>query len=203
MEDPMQSSIIPHNLVMSYMRCDYCGKVETRVATIFHNYGCKSCDLHYELAKRDCRAYLHEHSMVMITDPSRNNIVDELVLRLKSTFVVKRTSGELQDGWKIRMRDGCDNTYIFKLNTHWAVPCLYGSENSSSSITKNVKIIDMEHIFSKLFISDILAVLDSGLYLNDFLETRNQEPHQEFPYIETVIVDGVQVRALSVPEDLA
>lgn len=191
-ENPMKNSVEPRSIVMTYESCDYCGQNNTQYSGVFQNFGIKSCDIHYSLAKRDCNAYLHSNMLVRLSDTYGNPVLRTFMEKMKTPFKVKRTSGLLQDGWTVRDNSTChaDQLYIRKLDGDWTFPCIHIADN----ITKNVAIADMTHVLDQSFIDYILEVLEKGIYIQDFIAAGIQELHDEAPFIEKRIVDGVEVR---------
>jgi hypothetical protein len=192
-ENPMKNSVEPRSIVMTYQRCDYCGQDDTQYSGISYNFGIKSCDIHYSLAKRDCNAYLHSNMLVRLSDTDGNPILKTFMEKMKTPFKVKRTSGMIQDGWTVRDNTSYDELYLRKLDGDWTFPCKHAEDN----ITKNVTIAEMTHVLDQSFIDSVLIVLEKGVYIQDFLAAGIQELHDEATFIEKRMVAGREVRIFS------
>ena len=173
-----QTQMLPHSLVLTYMRCDYCNKEDTKSFLIYDNFGIKTCDDHYELGKRDCKYYLQSNNMIHLQD------VQQLVDALPKSFSILRSSGEMQDGWSLDF----DDPYLRKINDTWHIPCV----NVEKYLTKRSSMNDMKHIIDVESMKDVIT----KSYL------RIEEPlgeYQEHPAIQKVIVEGLPCRMLVIP----
>ena len=174
----MPLSVKPHTLVLTYARCDYCKKNDHKVCCIGHMFGIKTCDEHYELAKRDCNSYLHSNHMVRLKD------VQSFLDVLPETFAIKRSSGIIEDGWKL------NNGFIRKIEGEWCFPCI----NEEINITKNSLIKDMTRIIDEGFINILLMKLEEGIYVNDYNMSNELEEYEEHPCVKMALVEGVECR---------
>ena len=186
----MKNSIVPHSIVMTYARCDYCGQEDTRYNGVHDKIGIKSCDDHYKLAKRDCNAYLHSTNRVRLLE--KHPVINKFRVRMQGTFAVKRTSGLIQDGWQLREEGFVDPVYITKVGGDWTFPCYMPDENMS----KYVAFKYMTHILEQSYIDSIIDVLEKGIYMKDYLASGVQETHEEPPFIKTALLNGEVVRML-------
>lgn len=175
--------MLPHSIVLTYTRCDYCEKADERSVLIYENFGIKTCVPHYDLGKRDCDSYLYLNKMIHLQD------VKQLVDALPETFPVKRTSGEMQDGWSV----DSDNPYIRQVDGEWHLSCV----NKEYNLTKKPSIKNMKHLIDVEFIEGIItkAQLQQSL--------RNSgnpvlEEYKEHPCVQREMVGGVECRVFRV-----
>jgi len=177
----VKMSAVPCSLVMTKMECFYCNKKDTGAAEISPNFGLKYCDDHKAASARDCRAYLHSHKMAALFDafnypatkPFMNMVVDQV------TFPVMRSSGEIQDGWRLNVAPPFEpSTFICNIQGVWMLPVVkYGD----IGIRKDVPIIDFIKVakFPEDVVHRALGGLEAGIYLNDFNEVEMVLGHQD------------------------
>lgn len=168
--------MLPHNLILTYARCDYCEKQDQKQALIYDDFGIKTCDDHYELGKRDCDSYLYLNNMIHLQD------VKQLVDALPETFSVKRTSGEMQDGWSVDL----NNPYLKKVDGEWHVPCI----NREYNLTKKPSLQNMTHLIDKELIENIINQVE--------LEKKSKhipaavKEYKEHPCVQRAVVDRAE-----------
>ena len=190
MEDPLYTnSLIPHRLVMRALACAYCGSHEETDDTLITNlFGIRHCRVHKDWAKRDCNAYLHEHQRVPVWEIGTHPILQPLVPMLGKSLVIKRSNGELQDGWFIRKHD---DTYMRCIENEWSLPLI----NREHNLHKSVPLAwflheDLKTANSSILTSEICARLHAlidylkrGLFKADYearqLATRMPDNPQE------------------------
>ena len=181
--------MLPHSLVLTHPLCDYCEKPEKNQALICDNFGIKTCEEHYELGKRDCETYMHLNNMIHLQD------VKQLVDALPETFCVKRSSGEIQDGWSLDL----NNPYVRKVNGEWHLTCV----NKEYNLTKKPSIHNMTHLMNSEFIQGVIAHLDKRLS-QPLQAPTSLEEYKDDPCIQRVMVGGVECRVVNVSHpDLA
>lgn len=172
--------MLPHNLVLTYMRCDYCEKEDTKCCIIYDNFGIKTCDDHYELGKRDCKYYLQSNDMIHLQD------VQQLVDALPKSFPILRSSGEMQDGWSLDF----DDPYLRKIYGNWHIPCV----NLTKYLTKRPSINDMTHIIDVESMKRLISLAESHFYTEQPLVE-----YKEHPAIQRIMTEGGECRVFVIP----
>lgn len=191
--------IEPQSLVMTPISCFYC-KVDNDTVRPIHIYwlfGLKCCAEHMAAGKRDCRAWMHKNGYVKLKDAFDNTALCSLLNILDSReFKVKRTSGEIQDGWHLNKGNQVDTVFIQRNEDHWIIPCCYLETNDY--IHKFVNLTDFSDIVPAELIEECLRVLDSGIYFSDFEEqcSLDKSVVPEMANVFPVIVDGQLGRVL-------
>jgi len=189
----------PQSLVMTPISCFYC-KVENdtvRSAQIYWLFGLKCCSEHKVAAKRDCRAWMHKNGFVKLKDAFDNTALCSLLNILDSQdFKVKRTSGEIQDGWRLNKGDQLDTVFIQRIDDNWMIPCRYLEDNDC--IQKHVNICDFTEIIPAELLEECTRTLDNGIYFSDFEEqcALDKSVVPEMANVFPVIVDGQVARVL-------
>ena len=191
--------IEPHSLVMTPMGCFYCKVDNDTVRSIQINYlfGLKCCSEHMAHGKRDCRAWMHKNGYVKLKDAFDNTALCSLLNILDSReFKVKRTSGEIQDGWHLNKGDQLDTVFIQRNEDHWMIPC--GHLESNDYIRKFVNLTDFSDVVPAELIEECTRTLDSGIYFSDFEEqcALDKSVVPEMANVFPVIVDGQLGRVL-------
>ena len=191
--------IEPQSLVMTPMGCFYC-KVDNDTVRPIHIYwlfGLKCCAEHKTAGKRDCRAWMHKNGYVKLKDAFDNTALSSLLNILDSReFKVKRTSGEIQDGWHLNKGDEVDTVFIQRNEDHWMIPC--GHLEPNDYIRKFVNLTDLSDVVPAELIEECLRVLDSGIYFSDFEEqcALDKSVVPEMANVFPVVVDGQLGRVL-------
>jgi len=185
MEDPVKNRLEPSSLIMTACRCFYCGKEQTRIYTAFHLYGMKTCDDHYKLAVRDCRAYYHRNQIAMMCDITNRSILTFLnILRdLSDGFSVERSNGSTDSGWKVNDIDTIfESAYATYLTNGWSIPCIKGELKKNVRIIDFLKYVNGPENFSEI-VDDAIIEFTEGIYKDDH---NNYEAitDQKMPYIE-------------------
>lgn len=170
--------MLPHSLILTYAKCDYCEKPNQRDALICENFGIKTCEEHYELGKRDCDSYLYLNNMIHLQD------VKQLVDALPETFSIKRTSGEMQDGWSIDL----NNPYIRKIDGEWYLPCI----NREYNLTKKPSINSLTYLMDERLIQSVMAKAELN-QSERHIPAAVQE-YKEHPDVQQVFANGVECR---------
>ena len=191
--------IEPQSLVMTPISCFYC-KVDNDTVRHIHIYwlfGLKCCAEHMAAGKRDCRAWMHKNGYVKLKDAFDNTALSSLLNILDSReFKVKRTSGEIQDGWHLNKGNQIDTVFIQRIDDHWLIPCRYLEDNDC--IRKHVNISEFSDIVPRELIEECTRVLDSGIYFSDFEEqcALDKSVVPEMANVFPVVVDGQLGRVL-------
>ena len=189
----------PRSLVMTPISCFYC-KVNNDTVRPIHIYwlfGLKCCAEHMAHGKRDCRAWMHKNGYVKLKDAFDNTALSSLLNILDSReFKVKRTSGEIQDGWHLNKGNQVDTVFIQRNEDHWMIPC--GHLEPNDYIRKFVNLTDFIDIVPRELIEECTRVLDSGIYFSDFEEQCALDKYvmPEMPNVFPVVVDGQVGRVL-------
>ena len=189
----------PRSLVMTPISCFYCRTLDDTVShlQIYYLFGLKCCSKHMTAGKRDCRAWMHKNGYVKLKDAFDNTALSSLLNILDSReFKVKRTSGEIQDGWHLNKGNQVDTVFIQRIDDHWLIPCRYLEDNDC--IRKHVNISEFSDIVPRELIEECTRVLDSGIYFSDFEEQCALDKYvmPEMPNVFPVVVDGQVGRVL-------
>ena len=191
--------IEPQSLVMTPISCFYCRTLDDTVShlQIYYLFGLKCCSKHMTAGKRDCRAWMHKNGYVKLKDAFDNTALSSLLNILDSReFKVKRTSGEIQDGWHLNKGNQVDTVFIQRIDDHWLIPCRYLEDNDC--IRKHVNISEFSDIVPRELIEECTRILDSGIYFSDFEEQCALDKYvmPEMPNVFPVVVDGQVGRVL-------
>ena len=184
---------------MTPISCFYC-KVDNDTVRPIHIYwlfGLKCCADHMAAGKRDCRAWMHKNGYVKLKDAFDNTTLCSLLNILDSReFKVKRTSGEIQDGWRLNKGDEVDTIFIQRNEDHWMIPC--GHLEPNDYIRKFVNLTELTDVVPAELIEECTRTLDSGIYFSDFEEqcALDKSVVPEMANVFPVIVDGQVARVL-------
>ena len=200
-EDPLTSSIIPHSLVMTFQRCDYCGQKNTAEETVMHLFGIKTCNEHIRLAKKDCEAYMHEMNIVKISDAVKMPVLKEFFEYLDE-FPVKRTSGLIENGWSILMNDAHISFFKETWNIHVTNKRDIDKKIPISEFLNDEIIEAMSNPPPKELVERVIHILNEGVYKTSYMIylSENQTKYIDPPFVQTSLCDGKEVRVL-VPEN--
>ena len=191
--------IEPQSLVMTPISCFYCKTLDDTVShlQIYYLFGLKCCSEHKAHGKRDCRAWMHKNGYVKLKDAFDNTALCSLLNILDSReFKVKRTSGEIQDGWHLNKGDQLDTVFIQRIDDHWLIPCHYLEGNDC--IRKHVNLTDFIDIVPAGLIEECVGALINGIYFSDFEEqcALDKSVVPEMANVFPVILDGQVGRVL-------
>ena len=191
--------IEPQSLVMTPISCFYCKTLDDTVShlQIYYLFGLKCCSKHMAAGKRDCRAWMHKNGYVKLKDAFDNTALCSLLNILDSReFKVKRTSGEIQNGWHLNKGHYLDTVFIQRIDDQWLIPCRYLEDNDC--IRKHVNLTDFSDIVPAELIEECLRTLQSGIYFSDFEEqcALDKSVVPEMANVFPVIVDGQVGRVL-------
>jgi len=191
--------IEPQSLVMTPISCFYCKTLDDTVShlQIYYLFGLKCCSKHMAAGKRDCRAWMHKNGYVKLKDAFDNTALCSLLNILDSReFKVKRTSGEIQNGWHLNKGHYLDTVFIQRIDDQWLIPCRYLEDNDC--IRKHVNLTDFSDIVSAELIEECVRTLHSGIYFSDFEEqcALDKSVVPEMANVFPVIVDGQVGRVL-------
>ena len=191
--------IEPQSLVMTPISCFYCKILDDTVShlQIYYLFGLKCCSKHMAAGKRDCRAWMHKNGYVKLKDAFDNTALCSLLNILDSReFKVKRTSGEIQNGWHLNKGHYLDTVFIQRIDDQWLIPCRYLEDNDC--IRKHVNIGEFSDIIPLDLIEECVRALDCGIYFSDFEEqcALDKSVVPEMANVFPVIVDGQVGRVL-------
>jgi len=191
--------IEPQSLVMTPISCFYCKTIDDTVShlQIYYLFGLKCCSKHMAAGKRDCRAWMHKNGYVKLKDAFDNTALCSLLNILDSReFKVKRTSGEIQNGWHLNKGHYLDTVFIQRIDDQWLIPCRFLEDNDC--IRKHVNLTDFSDIVPAELIEECLRTLQSGIYFSDFEEqcALDKSVVPEMANVFPVIVDGQVGRVL-------
>ena len=203
MEDPVKSCLIPRRLVMTYDNCFYCGESDADWEECYKFFGLKHCDKHKAAAIRDCKAYLHKEKMVNFKHAYAHPILGEFLRSLgEKTFPVRRSNGEMQDGWKLQKKSFDGEKLCMCLEGAWMVPVECINVDTLDVITKYTPIDNFRTIMPPDLVDKVLFTLIDGIYSKEYEEVSRfhmngtQETVPELPGVTNILVDGEEHRVL-------
>jgi hypothetical protein len=198
MEDPVKICLIPRRLVMTYDNCFYCDESDADWEECFKFFGLKHCDRHKAAAIRDCKAYLHKEKLVNFKHAFAHPILGEFLRALsEKTFPVRRSNGEMQEGWKLQKKSFDGEKLFMCLEGEWMVPV-----EGVNLITKYTPIENFRTIVSSDLVDKVLFTLIDGIYSKEYEEVcilesiGSQETVPELPGVANILVDGEEHRVL-------
>jgi len=213
MENPIRSCLVPRSLVMTTNTCFYCDAPSTSFYTIERLFGLKHCDLHKEVARRDCRAHLHKEKTVDMRDAQSHPILGEFINALQTPFPVFRSSGELQEGWTPNLSAPWEYTFIAYHDGEWKLPVTWQNPNdeSAEALVKHTPIANFklpaiyESVKNTLplsLIDEVLRCLIDGVYNEEYAEFESLrlqgacEELPEIPNVHQALYEGSMVRVM-------
>jgi len=196
--------------------CFYCDAPCTSFYTIERLFGLKCCDIHKQVARRDCRAHLHKEKFVSMRDAQTHPILGKFLGALQTPFPVLRSNGELQDGWTLRNYNPWEYTYISYHDGEWVLPVTWQSpdDDSTKNLVKHTPIANFklptiyESVKNTLplsLIDEVLHCLIDGVYSEEYAEferLRLQGACEELPEVANVqqmLYEGNVVRVMVPP----
>ena len=155
--------------------------------TIAWLFGIKFCESHEGSAERDIKAYMHHRGLVKMEDAVKHPALSAVFAALSDKFPVKRTNGEIQDGWSLDYGLNVNPTFVKRTNNLWTVPARYGDD-----LFKNVPIEGFP---------EVISALEEGIYLKFALE-QEQVPlgvYTDEPVVQLCEFEGQLVRVCLPP----
>lgn len=165
-EDPLRTSaLVPGSLRMRVCACFYCGSTQDYTDTCIEwLWGIRACADHKEWAERDCRAECHRIGAVPLpwvrTIPRLAPLLEQLKDR---SLNVRRTSGELQSGWKLAPTSYLEGECIQKIQGEWTLPL----RNYDEELVKRVSfedIVDENPDLDRAVFDDALDAISHGIF---------------------------------------
>jgi hypothetical protein len=173
-------------------------------------FGIKCCEEHKSWAIRDCRAYMHVNKMTKLNDVIKDSKTAPFINALKESngFPVVRSSGVLQDGWKLN--DGSQgwhvkDQFIYIKNDQISIPVMLDIE--TDIIMKHVVLSHfikpeiMEKIgIEKEAIDSFQSAILNGIYRTDYIEqlhiknTSDDNCYKDPDSIVSCTINGKQIR---------
>ena len=159
-------TITPQNLMMTPPCCFYCGAPEGPSLTeVEWMFGIKHCVEHSKDAERDCNAYKHRKGMIDTRDALKHPVIGAFMTLVNNTaFKVRRTSGELEDGWSIAYSTSrLESHFLRRTNSNtWVIPMRCGDRIKNIAFTAfaDPDLVNVELFATSLH--DALAVLNTG-----------------------------------------
>ena len=215
-EDPLLHNCMePHSLVLTQNICDYCSKPAIRLSFVHYMFGIKYCEEHKSWAIRDCGAYMHINGMIKLNDALKDSRTGPFIHALKESkgFPVMRSSGILQDGWKLNDGGGVwelKYQFIYIKNGEIIIPVMF--DIVTDTMMKHVPLNHfmkpeiMEKIgIEKEAIDNFQSAILSGFYKADYIEqlhiknTSEDNCYKDPDTIVTCSLNGKQIRAVFVP----
>lgn len=196
-------SLIPRSLVLTPQECFYChNRDEDNLhwVEVDRMFGLKTCKDHVDRANRDCKAFMHKNKIVQIRDAIKDQNIKNLFDYLGSNIKVIRSNGNIDDGWKINIRN-CDHIpYIKCYKGSWSI--MLEKENGFDSIVKNVNIesfLNPELKYAednnfKILIEKAISSLDGGLYIEHFISQPKPNEYYDDDCIVNTVFKGRPVR---------
>jgi hypothetical protein len=176
----------PRSIVMTVDACWYCQDSNTTSCMIvIWPIGLKHCHNHADVARRDCNAYMHTTKQIPIHVAKKHSKLTRLLEMFEqSTFVIRRTSGVLETGWKPDAYSCISWTSEFG----WTIPL------SNSESLKYIPLNDFFRVdileasqFPPDFIIELtrsLFELDQGIFAEDARQQTGAV--EEFPDDECI-----------------
>jgi len=205
-ENPLTTTVLePFRLVMRYAKCYYCNSPEYDDRYIDDIFGIRHCPDHATWARRDCNAYLHEKKKVSLRDAWKQPVLHELLTLLTTNTVhVLRSNGLVESGWILRPSANYSFApeFLVYLEGEWLIPMKHKTED----MQKHVPIMSLLReenagILRKELVDQVLAVLQEGLYKQDFMEQQeclllssDSRKPEECTTIQTGVCQGRECR---------
>jgi hypothetical protein len=129
--------ILPTSLILRTNQCFYC--IEESVndeKTLGHDFGIRYCAAHEWDARRDSNAYLHEAREVRTEHALAHPILGPFLALLKQSVSIRRTSGMIEDDWRLQYEPWSEFTTLRFIKDDWHIPMIH----SSSKIMKYVPL---------------------------------------------------------------
>lgn len=147
-----------HTLPWIYHHCMYCGNKQNLCTVMMqYRFWWFACTEHECLAMRDHRLYLRESKMVAQERVAACPTLDAL----PDKFLVKRSSGELQPGWKLFDGDGKPAVFSMK-SKEWILPCQYDIDSTYKGVTvESLAEFNIDQKDRQLWIDNTIAYLNN------------------------------------------
>ena len=204
----------PRWLVMRVQVCDYCrGAIEEDgpAVNVRHNFGILCCNEHVPLGQRDCKAWLGINNSVNIWDAKVNPHVGRFLSMLEGYqggFPVVRTSGVIDNGWKL-MYPSYEHACDIRKTTSNSWRFMVDASLTKRNIVKEVRMEDYlrDDIaarfpdYFKEIVQAAIAALDMGIYKEEvrIWKELSEDPDAgvmpDIPQIKNVVnSSGVEFR---------
>jgi len=197
MENPVKSCLIPMSLIMTVDLCFYCDNPDPDWEECYKFFGLKHCDNHRVAAIRDCKAYLHKEKMVNFKHAFEHSILGEFLRALSDkTFPVRRSNGEMQEGWKLQKKSFDGEKLLMCLEGVWMVPVERKDLDTMDVITKYTPIENFRTVLSSDLVDKVLFILIDGIYSKEYEEVSrfelsdSQERVTELPDVVNMMING-------------
>jgi hypothetical protein len=197
----MAVRVIPKNLCMRKMVCEYCDmKLETvKDIVILRLFGIRTCDEHVKCGIRDVEAYLHENNYVNINTVSLDHELSPFIdMIAKPDFTFSESfNGIHEKGWKLLV-DPTEFTYIIKRNMQWCIPAYLPSKGDQMYMSL-INLINGDPT-SNTIVDNAIKTLEKGIYIDSYNAScglAEKPPLSDDPkLIETIMHNGVPVRCV-------
>jgi len=197
---------------MTAHSCIYChSSDDCRSELIDCNFGIHHCDLHRNNAVRDCRAYLHDAKHVKMSDAAKNPVIRRFLdaLQKLEPFHVKRTSGEIQEGWVLRKSPNYFYEFIIFVDTIVTIPVVLQDEifrriNIDDLLDETIMGFPPSEEFKKI-VDDSKKVILDGVYKKEYeehiymLQNTISKKVEDESFINQGVCNGRLVRTLILP----
>lgn len=143
--------------------CAYCDSdINLTIMEIVTSIGIHYCHEHFPFAKRDCSAYLHREELVTFDIANQHPILKKFINTIPPRFSVLRSSGILEDGWKLNLSEVFFTKCKEDKYNDWIIPVI----NGKKEIKKHISIFDFIGTVPESFVNDVVSVLNYGIMKN-------------------------------------
>ena len=155
---------------MTRAECFYCFEKDEESSPnptmIHYNFGLRHCEKHKAAGERDCRAYMYREGMVRFKDAMKHACFQAFVRHLEELpngFPVRRSNGELQNGWKLQKEiTRIDPIFVLKIRGFWAI-----TVEKDMTIQKNIPLTHFEGIVPQDVLDECIKLFASEIYKKD------------------------------------
>lgn len=162
----------PIRLVLFSPICQYCRKPASHYANCYYQCAALACDnqQHIEWANRDANHWLHILNKVR-PEAYKNHKLFTVTGLLEKPITVKRSSGAIDDDWKILKPFFGEDALIQKdSDKGWCIPVMKKGPTPDKDIKKDILVEDLKNslpVEQKGLVDEFIDSLNSGFYLKD------------------------------------
>ena len=162
----------PIRLVLFSPICQYCRKPASHYADCYYQCAAIACkdEDHIAWAERDANHWLHILNKVRFRDYTKHKLFTVTGL-LEKPITVKRSSGAIDDDWKILKPFFGEDALIQKDSEKgWCIPVMKKGPTHSEDIQKHILVEDLKDSLAdeqKGLVDEFIDSLNSGYYLKE------------------------------------
>ena len=162
----------PIRLVLFSPICQYCRKSASHYANCYYQCASIACDNeeHRAWADRDANHWLHILNKVR-PQAYKNHKLFTVTGLLEKPITVKRSSGAIDDDWKILKPFFGEDALIQKDSEKgWCIPVMKKGSTSDEDIQKHILVEDLKDSLAdeqKGLVDEFIDSLNSGYYLKE------------------------------------